>query len=422
MTSLRDRKPTRVMMVSTEYPPMQGGVGRYSANLANSLRKFGLDVFVICNEKGNGDFYGLSPSNSQNSDVLLDAVAKSKPDLVHVQYEHGLYGLVLDPINPTNISTNIDSFYARCKVPIITTFHSGYNFKQWINLAAAATRSKHKINRYTSYAINLWKRLLNYRSFNRLNKEKLAASKASVAFSQYLSDLICGDSNGRTNDRSGHKYYCEVIYHGAEPSSKIVSRPSKRDARAKFSLPEGPRIALALGYKTSTKGWDIFRKMQVPDGWIVVANGAENHYNKENVTLSFNKRAPRIINLQKDFITDEDLSFLFYAADATILPYKVCSGSGVMFDGFAHGLPFIASDLGFFREYSSKGLGITVRRNPAAFAYSLKALDKDYKAYCQRVHRFKEKLKWDVVAAQHASLYRRVLGSGMGKSPPFLLA
>ena len=267
--------------------------------------------------------------------------------------------------------------------------------------AAAAAQSKHKINRYASYAINFWKRLLNYRSFNRPDKQKLTMSEASIVFSQYLSNLICGDNNGSSNNSSRH-YCCEVIYHGAEPSSKIHSRPPKKDARARFSLPEGPRIALALGYKTATKGWDVFENMKIPDGWIVVANGSENHYNKENVNLSFNKQQPSsLINLQKDFITDEDLSFLFYAADATLLPYKVCSGSGVMFDGFAHGLPFVASDLGFFREFSSKGLGITVKRDPASFVYALKVLQKDYEAYSQRVHHFGEKLKWDVVAAQH---------------------
>jgi glycosyltransferase involved in cell wall biosynthesis len=408
VASLTDREPMRVMMVTTEYPPMQGGVGRYTANLVVSLRKVGLDVFVVCNEKGNGEFYGLSPLNSHNSEVLLNAVTNSKPDIVHVQYEHGLYGLVLDPINPTKISTNIDSFYARCKVPIVTTFHSAYNFKQWMNLAAAATaNSKRKINRYSSYVVNLWKRLLNYRSFNRLNQEKLAMSKASVVFSQYLSDLICGD-NGRRS---------EVIYHGAEPSPKIISRPSKIEARNKFFLPEEPRIALALGYKTATKGWDIFENMKIPDGWIVVTNGAENHYNKEGLILRFNKQNPRLVDLQMDFITDEDLSFLFYAADATILPYRVCSGSGVMFDGLAHGLPFVASDLGFFEEFSLKGLGITVKRNPSAFAYALEALDKDYTAYSQRVCTFKEQLKWDVVAAQHASLYRQIINANVGSSP-----
>jgi hypothetical protein len=93
--------------------------------------------------------------------------------------------------------------------------------------AAAAAQSKHKINRYASYAINFWKRLLNYRSFNRPDKQKLTMSEASVVFSQYLSNLICGDNNGSSNNSSRH-YCCEVIYHGAEPSSKIHSRPSKK--------------------------------------------------------------------------------------------------------------------------------------------------------------------------------------------------
>jgi glycosyltransferase involved in cell wall biosynthesis len=393
------------MMATTEYPPMQGGVGRYSANLANSLQKLGLEVFIVCNEKGNGDFYGLYPSNIYNSDVLLNAIAESKPDIVHIQYEHGLYGLVFDPVNHSKISTTIDSFYARCKVPIITTFHSAYNFKQWMNLATATRQGKHKINRYIRLYINYWKRLLNYHYFNRLNKQKLAMSQAGIVFSQYLSNLICGSN-------SSSSYCCDVIYHGAEPTSKIISRPSKRGARDRFSLPKGQRIALALGYKTATKGWDIFEKMNIPDGWVVVTNGAENHYNKDNVTIRFNKQNQgSLIDLKKDFITEEDLSFLLYSADATMLPYKVCSGSGVMFDGFAHGLPFVASDLGFFREFSSKGLGITVKRDPAAFADALKALDKDYETYLQRVDNFKEKLKWDRIAAQHASVYRRVINA-----------
>ena len=86
-----------------------------------------------------------------------------------------------------------------------------------------------------------------------------------------------------------------------------------------------------------------------------------------------------------------------------------------MFDGLAHGLPFVASDLGFFREFSSKGLGITVKRDPATFAHALKDLDKNYEAYSERVCRFKGKLKWDIVAAQHASLYRLVTNADMAK-------
>ena len=83
----------KVLMVSTEYPPMKGGVGRHAANLTKELRKNGLTVFVACNKDGDGNFFGLAPTNDHNSEVLLNIVEKSTPDIVHVQFEHGLYGL-----------------------------------------------------------------------------------------------------------------------------------------------------------------------------------------------------------------------------------------------------------------------------------------------------------------------------------------
>ena len=79
----------------------------------------------------------------------------------------------------------------------------------------------------------------------------------------------------------------------------------------------------------------------------------------------------RIINLSQDYLSEEDLSALFYASDAVLLPYKLTSGSGVMFDALGHGIPFIASDLPFFKEFASKGLGITTKRTPNAFADAL---------------------------------------------------
>jgi glycosyltransferase involved in cell wall biosynthesis len=75
----------------------------------------------------------------------------------------------------------------------------------------------------------------------------------------------------------------------------------------------------------------------------------------EKIIQRLEKKAGNIVCLQKGFLSDEELSLLLYAADALILPYKVSSASGVMFDGLAHGLPFVATDLGFFKEFSSKG-------------------------------------------------------------------
>ncbi|HSF49654.1 MAG TPA: glycosyltransferase, partial [Nitrososphaeraceae archaeon] len=103
-----------ILMVSTEYPPMLGGVGRYTHNLTRELRKVGNIVYVVCNKKGDGDFFGLSPFNKNNSELLLKIVYKVKPDIVHIQFEHGLYGLKLASLNPRNTCTTIDTFYDIC--------------------------------------------------------------------------------------------------------------------------------------------------------------------------------------------------------------------------------------------------------------------------------------------------------------------
>ena len=75
----------KVLMVSTEYPPMRGGVGRYTAKLVQALRNTaqGIEVDVVCNEDGSGEFRGISPSNERNSDVILKIVEESQPDILH---------------------------------------------------------------------------------------------------------------------------------------------------------------------------------------------------------------------------------------------------------------------------------------------------------------------------------------------------
>jgi glycosyltransferase involved in cell wall biosynthesis len=91
------------------------------------------------------------------------------------------------------------------------------------------------------------------------------------------------------------------------------------------------------------------------------------------------------------------------------MPYSVVAGSGVMFDALAHGLPFVASDLGFFKEFARKGLGIAVKRKPFEFSEALKMLESDYPHYKKEVERFKNNLNWDSVAKQHIEIYLRVL-------------
>jgi glycosyltransferase involved in cell wall biosynthesis len=388
----------QVLMVCTEYPPIPGGIGRYTSHLTNALLKLGLDVYVVCDEKGDGQYSGLYPYNPHNSDVLLKIVNDLKPDIVHVQFEAGLYGLIWDTKNPRKVGTYIDQFYVKCKIPIVTTFHSGpITLSQWITPSSLVKKSGKmgKLGIPLRALLRYWKYFLNYQAFNNITKEKLRMSRAGIVFSHYMSKLLDhGDSSSR----------CHVIYHGSEPA--IYPPLNKKEAREKFSLPQedGHRIVLAHGFRTAGKGWDILKKMNIPQGWTLVVNSSKDYYNKENLELSW-QGATNILDLRRGYLREDELSTLFYASDAVILPYKVTAGSGVMFDALAHGLPFVATDLRFFREFAAQGLGITAKRNPHEFSKGLEDLLSNYVKYKEAVDMFKEKLKWDSVAKQHSTLY-----------------
>jgi hypothetical protein len=45
---------------------MKGAAGPYTAKLTRALRRDGMDVYVVCNASGDGDFSGISPTNKEN--------------------------------------------------------------------------------------------------------------------------------------------------------------------------------------------------------------------------------------------------------------------------------------------------------------------------------------------------------------------
>ena len=384
----------KIMMVSTEYPPMHGGVGRFSYNLVKSLRLCNLEVRVVSDTHGSGDYSGLSPNNKQNSELLLNIIQEYKPDIVHIQYEHGLYGFKLSPLLPSLTNTGLDEFYDKCPVPVVTTFHTSMYFKQWMqSISTKNGNSKDimKLNLFYKY----WKQLINYSSLHRINKQIMSKSAYGIVFSNYMRSLIPG-----TN----------LIYHGSEPWPTTKDTIQK-EARKKLGLPQKGRLALAQGFFTSTKGWDIIKSMKMPLNWKLVVNYSRNFYNTEvdDIELKNGKVNNQIINLGKQYLTEEDLSLLFFSCDAVFLPYKVASGSGIMFDALGHGKPFISSNLGFFKEFSEMNLGIVSNRKPRCFEKAFVELEKNYKNFEIRVKEFRPNINWNIIARQHLLIYENIL-------------
>ena len=80
-----------------------------------------------------------------------------------------------------------------------------------------------------------------------------------------------------------------------------------------------------------------------------------------------------------------------------------------MFDAIAHGLPFVASDLEFFREFSLMGLGLAVKRNDKSFTQALTDLDTNYESYLKNVNAFKSNIRWDSIARKHVEIYEGII-------------
>jgi len=258
--------------------------------------------------------------------------------------------------------------------------------------------------------------LSTYYEFKKSNKNKMKKSSSNIVFSDYLGHLI---SNGIVMTKSiSKKNNLFVVYHGGEPTLPV---PLERKlARKKFNLPVDKKIGLLFGFATDTKGWDLLSSLNIPHDWVIVINQSKNLYGtKDHATVTTieyldhkikgyaNNGDQKIINLNQGFLTDMDLSTLLYSSDVIILPYTVTSGSGVLFDALAHGLPFIATDLGFFKEFEKKGLGITVKRKPGEFEGALKRLEAGYSEYVQKVEEFKPELIWNNIARQHLKIYSK---------------
>jgi glycosyltransferase involved in cell wall biosynthesis len=418
----------KILIISGEYPPMKGGVGRYTSHLVEALcKKRNLDVHIglgnfqlrkgilsssttpsqsdnnpeNCSVSSNDDDINkrsnyhqdiIKKGDRKNSDRLLDLIHELKPDIVNIQYERGLYEVDTSIFHMSQRiihGSTLNRFFSKCNVPTISTLHTVLphdEYQEYIN-----ERALRKEGRFAALPLQLRapiRRWVLKRRYELLF-DVVRVSDEIISLAKTIQEIV----------RRG-----TVIYHGAEPASSLVSPKNKFEYRKEFGLPDDKRLLLAFGYIGSYKGFDILDRLKLPDGWSLVAKQNTHERGIEKPIFLRNN----VINLNLGYINDITLSKIFFACDAIILPYKVVSVSGVLFDALAHGLPFIASDLRFFKEFSALDLGITCNRNTSAISESISSLDSDYDRYKKNVQGFSPALKWSKVAENHIKLYTKL--------------
>ena len=408
-------------MVSGEYPPMKGGVSRYTYSLVKALAKkvevcvaTNEDVSNIPEEHDDHTDYDSSNNNNDNnnlttypiirkgdrgnSDRLLKLVSQFKPDVVNVQYERGLYEIdtPLHIIRGILYGSTLDKFYKACPIPTISTIHTVYPYSEYrAYVRQRAARKVGKIS-FLPLPVRIAIRSQMMEQRYRLILRVVQLSREVISPAKTVQSIVKRGT---------------IIYHGAERAVAInlPYEKNKIEFRKEFGLPTNKMLLLAFGYAGFYKGFDILDGLSLPKDWkIVIKQDRHERGNEKPIQIR------NAINLNLGYLDDKVLSKLFSACDAIIFPYRLVSVSGVLFDALAHGLPFIGSDLGFFKEFAGMGLGVVCKRDAESFSKSIQYLDENYSQYRKRVEQFGPTLRWSNIADRHIEVYSRSISSYVG--------
>jgi len=338
--------------------------------------------------------------DKRNSERILQIVSETKPDVVNIQYERGLYEIdttIRHTFWRLMHGSTLDRFYKLSPVPTVSTLHTVFpQDEYYAYIRERATRKEGRFGflpQPLRAAIRRWVMKQRY----DLLLHVVSQSDGVISPARTLQEVVRGGT---------------VIYHGAEPAIELSSLSSrindKKEFRKEFGLPLDKMLLLAFGYAGSYKGFDVLAKLRLPYGWSLVVKQTKHERGFEKpIELGDGKNegVNNVISLNLGYLDDTTMSKLFFACDAIIFPYKIVSISGVMFDALAHGLPFIASDLRFFKEFAEIGLGIVCKRNTQSFERSISTLALEYNEYKTRVEQFRSKLQWSNVANKHLEFF-----------------
>ena len=200
---------------------------------------------------------------------------------------------------------------------------------------------------------------------------------------------------------------------------------SRDQAKERLGLERGNRTILFFGNIAPYKGLhylvaaflDLVRS---DDSYrLVIAGkpkGSEEYWAKISCIIDGSGKGDRIIQ-KIQYIPDDETEVYFKAADVLVLPYTQIFQSGVLFLGYAFGLPVIAADVGSLKDDILEGetgfvcetenateLARTVRR------YFGSPLFRDLDRQRVLIKQFaKERYSWSKVAAITTAVYAELL-------------
>lgn len=392
-------KPVKVLMVTGEFPPIQGGVGDYTARLGRALGELGVAVEVATGPLPAGRLGEASweafpvhrtvPTWGWRSWPVLARLARERAaDILHIQYQAAAYRL--------HPAINLLPWWLRLSrpdLPCVVTFHDlrvPYLFPKaervrWWAILALAAGCRAAIS-------------TNAEDFNRL------ASYAPRV-----------------------RPYRVPIGANVEPLPTQVWRP--RDGT---KPPREGLVVSHFGFLNESKGCqDLVEALAwvravEPERTFTLRIVGGTVGESDPTNLAFRERLEQQIARHgltsrvawTGFLPPEEVSDVLPDCDLCALPYRDGASfrRGTLIDALVHGLPTVTTEptVPVPELRHGENVWLVPREDPKALAQAILHL-ADRPDLCQRLSRgaldLGRAFRWDGIAQATQEVYRDVLGA-----------
>lgn len=335
----------KVALVSP-FPPDVGGIAIYSNNLLRELKQ-SAKVITIGNKNSDAD-YKIDLSSLALKKEIEKIVEKEKVDVVHFQYNAGLYG---------KKSLNLNFINAlQQKVPSLATLHEV---------------------QYESNSIK--QKLLCW-----LEKRIIQNASKIIVHTQKQKDFLENKYKAKNILR---------IYHGLELYP--------------ISGKKGKNI-LFFGLISDEKGLaHLIKAMKfLPDFNLRIVGNPVNRKIEQELLKEL-KNSKNIV-WKFGWVTDEERWDSYAKANIVVLPYLWAPyQSGVLHNSVSAGLPVVVTSAGALPEIVERfKIGEIVRpADEKALVEGIVKVYNNYDTYKRGIHEYRKEANWGTVAKEHIKAY-----------------
>ncbi len=317
----------RVLFITGEFPPMQGGVGDCTNEIARALSRRGVNVAVLTTRLTNPEaalqnakfeiLYAMPHWGWSQRSVVLKTIAALRPDIAHIQYQTGAFGQqpminFLPRLIPPPGKKN--------GVGVAVTFHD--------LLPAYLFPKAGPVRDWTTFQL---------------------ARGADAVIATNESDYARLRAQVR-----GLGKWLELIPIGSNITPTEISPQITREKlRERLGVGEDETLLTYFGFLNESKGaetliralYDLPKTKLLFLGGQTGASDATNVAYLERVKQEIRARQLEARVLWTDYLSAEAVSAHFYASDICVLPYRDGASfrRGSIMAALAHGMPIVTT-------------------------------------------------------------------------------